>query len=114
MTLINSNGVRCWILFLQKFTRGRQVRLEECSPDVVEQMTMIPTFYLACEVASIVGLYECQDCNQVREEVIVPKGGKAQTQTLLPVICPKCTQGMDLDECTEDFLQFFTPIAAAR
>jgi predicted RNA-binding Zn-ribbon protein involved in translation (DUF1610 family) len=62
---INSHGLRAWVLFLRDFQTDRVIELEECSPVVVDQMNMLPSFLQKARVRSIFVPFDCISCGQV-------------------------------------------------
>lgn len=41
---VNSCGVRAWITFMRDLEKGRTVVFEECTPEIISQINMIPNF----------------------------------------------------------------------
>jgi hypothetical protein len=67
---IDSLGVRGWIQFMRDFSVGRTLVFEECSPDVVMQINMVPAFLQPASLASIYTLYQCDECGETRLRLV--------------------------------------------
>ena len=50
---VNSCGVRSWINFLRDIQEGREVIFEECTPEIVSQINMIPNFRGKAHIKSV-------------------------------------------------------------
>ena len=57
VTMVNSCGVRAWINFMREFEKGRTVMFEECTPEIVLQINMIPSFKGQARINSVYGQY---------------------------------------------------------
>ena len=95
---INSLGVRVWINFIRSFEEGRTIQLEECTPEIVNQMNMIPNFRGHCDIQSVYASYACENCGA--EKLQLFKVGENMptslgTKTLPRVPCPKCGAPME-------------------
>lgn len=102
---INSCGVRAWITFIRQAATGREVAFEECTPEVVSQINMIPNFRANSRVLSVYASYTCGQCNNQRNELFqegrnLPKSTGTQ---LDPVKCEKCGGAMEMDEIEDEF-----------
>ncbi|NDE13889.1 hypothetical protein EBZ80_03060 [bacterium] len=102
---INSCGVRAWISFIRQASAGRECAYEECTPEVVSQINMIPNFRGSARVLSVYASYTCGQCNHHRNELFqegsnLPK--ELGTQ-LAPVKCDKCGGAMEMDEIEDEF-----------
>ena len=65
---VNSCGVRSWINFLRDIQEGREVIFEECTPEIVSQINMIPNFRGKAHIKSVYASYACDNCeNQAWE-----------------------------------------------
>ena len=103
---INSLGVRAWIGFLRDAQKNRTIMFEECTPEVVSQMNMIPNFRGIAAIKSVYGQFICNSCNHSMN-VLFEQGKnlpKSATDSLPPVVCPKCSSEMELAELDEEYL----------
>ncbi len=102
---INSCGVRAWIGFIRLAAGGREVAFEECTPEIVSQINMIPNFRGNSRVLSVYASYTCGQCNNQRNELYqegrnLPKSLGSQLE---PVKCEKCGGAMEMDEIEDEF-----------
>ena len=105
---INSCGVRGWINFMRELDTGRRIVLEECTPEIVMQINMIPSFKGKAEIRSVYASYFCDACGH-ETNVLFEKNKNMPTspETQLPmVICPNCRATMEMQELEEDFFAF--------
>lgn len=103
---INSCGVREWIGFLQRLEgKTDTVELEQCSPVMVRQLSMIATMRGAAAVTSILVPYFCEECDDERTLPLdlVPGQRPALDET---APCPTCGKDMDLDDTPDSYLAF--------
>ena len=108
ITLVNSVGVRAWVSFMRDLrTAGTKVTFEECSPDIVRQLNVVPDFFLNADVMSIFGEYFCDSCSTLRM-VLFPvrdtaeltgEGSDAQN-------CPECGNRMAFQDEVELYFNF--------
>lgn len=104
---INSVGVKAWIKFFQSLTaRGVQLRFEECSTAIVEQINLISNFTCGGEVVSIYVPFSCEQC---KTELV----GLFQVADLLkmgmeipPLSCSKCGGEAVFDDIPEEYFNF--------
>ncbi len=107
VTNVNSCGVRSWINFIRDFQKDRTVSFEQCTPEIINQINMIPNFRGAAVILSAFGDYTCAKCNN-KAHVLLKKGEKLpQTVDAAPTIaCDKCNNTMELDELEEEYFAF--------
>lgn len=102
---VNSCGVRAWINFLREYEKTRQVVFEECSPEIVAQINMIPNFKGKATVRSVYAAYGCGSCGH-REWHLFEDGKnlpKDPTAEIEAVACSKCKATMEMEELEEEF-----------
>lgn len=102
---VNSCGVRAWITFMRELEKGREVIFEECTPDIVSQMNMIPNFRGKATVQSVYAGYTCPACGHSQRHLFV-KGQNLPTSASSgggPVSCAKCGKPSEMDEIEEEF-----------
>ena len=102
---INSCGVRAWITFMRDLEKGRTVVFEECTPDIVSQINMIPNFKGKADVKSLYGSYTCPSCGHSQYHLFekgrnLPASSQDGSEQ---VQCAKCSQATELDELEEEF-----------
>ncbi len=108
VAFINSLGVRAWINFMRELG-NRTLVFEECTPEIVNQINMIPNFKGNASIQSVFGTFFCSSCNTSQEELFVtgrnfPKGPDF---TLTPVKCKKCGQdNIEFEEVEDAFFAF--------
>lgn len=102
---INSCGVRAWITFMRDLEKGRKVLFEECTPEVVSQINMIPNFKGSADVQSIYGSYTCPTCGNQQMHLFVKGKNMPQTSgdAAEEVLCTKCGKKTEMDELEEEF-----------
>jgi anti-anti-sigma regulatory factor len=104
---INSCGIRSWVNLL-KDLGNIEIYYEECTPVVVRQMNMVPSFVGNAKVLSVYVPYVCDDC-EAEKLVLVPSdkfaGGKVSVQDSFP--CETCKKGtLELDGHPQQFFAF--------
>ena len=103
---INSLGVRAWIHFMRHLEVNRSVVLEECTPEIINQINMIPNFKGNSIINSLYARYICDNCEHQQLQFY-----KAQELTgvkaLKDVLCEKCGTKMEMEDIEEDFLAYF-------
>ena len=106
---INSCGVRSWINFLRDVeTKNPEIQFEHCTPEVVMQINMIPSFKGNAVVKSVYGNFICDDCGEEKEELFtdgvnLPEGNSIELDTIQ---CPNCGAEMELEEMEDEFFAF--------
>jgi ABC-type transporter Mla MlaB component/predicted RNA-binding Zn-ribbon protein involved in translation (DUF1610 family) len=102
---VNSCGVRAWITFMRELEKGRSLVFEECTPEIVSQINMIPNFRGKAVVQSVYAGYTCPNCgnNQIQlftrghnMPATAADGGGA-------ISCSKCGKPSEMDEIEEEF-----------
>jgi len=106
---INSCGVRSWINFLRDVeAKSPEILFEQCTPEVVMQINMIPSFKGSAKVVSVYGNFICDECGEEKEELFtegvnLPSGENIELDT---VACPSCGAEMELEEMEDEFFAF--------
>ena len=105
VTNVNSCGVRAWINFMRELSKGRQIVFEECKPEIISQINMIPSFRGAAKIQSVYGSYDCSQCKN-HQDVLLIKGknlpGKL-SDGLPKISCERCKNPLELDELEEEY-----------
>lgn len=102
---VNSCGVRAWITFMRDLEKGRQIIFEECTPEIVSQINMIPNFKGKADVQSLYGSYTCPNCGNHQLHLFT-KGKNLPSSAqdgAEEVKCTKCQNKTELDELEEEF-----------
>jgi hypothetical protein len=107
---IDSSGTRAWLLFIKEFAEGREIFLEECTPDIMMTIGMVPSFISGCQVTSAYGRYYCEPC-RVSLSVLFDTAKLQDDQLVPPQICPTCSQAMLFDYEPEDYFSVILPRA---
>jgi len=108
---INSCGVRAWINFMRELERDREVVFEECTPEIVMQINMIPNFRSQATIKSVYAHFICEDCGEEQDMLFedgssMPKGPEFN----LPSIqCESCkSENIEMDELEEEYFSFLS------
>ena len=105
---VNSCGVRAWINFMREFEKDRKVIFENCTPEIVMQINMIPSFKSSATIQSVLGPYSCPSCSNTHMRLY--EAGKNLPDNLdndFPQVkCDKCGEDMELDELEDEFFAF--------
>jgi hypothetical protein len=105
---VNSCGVRAWINFIREFENNRTVIFEECTPEIVMQINMIPSFRGKAAIKSVYGSYSCDNCSHTQMQLFesgknLPSSPEAE---MSPVACEQCGSEMELEELEDEFFAF--------
>lgn len=102
--MINSCGVREWIGFIRPLSRQKKISFEECTPVIVSQINMLPSFKGTATIKSLYTSYACDDC--ASNELYLFELGKNMptrvTQELPAVSCKSCGSRMEMEEDQEE------------
>lgn len=106
VSVVNSNGIRCWVLFLRDFKNERTVEFEECAPVVVSQMNMLPSFRQKMTVRSVYVPFTCSSCKLVANELYLAKDFPQETSALKSGRCKKCGSSTTTEDVEDDYFGF--------
>ena len=102
---VNSCGVRAWINFLRDAEKGREIIFEECTPEVVSQINMIPNFKGSARIKSVYASFACDHCD--RHEWFLFEEGRNFPQNpgdgVAAPKCSKCGSTMEMEELEDEF-----------
>lgn len=104
-TSVNSLGVRAWVQFLRSASEGRAVTFENCTPDIISQINMIPSFLGKSKVKSFFTNYTCESCNKTEKVHIVTSSLKPK-QMPEKAKCPSCAKEMETEELEDEYFAF--------
>ncbi|MEZ4751237.1 MAG: hypothetical protein R3B54_11635 [Bdellovibrionota bacterium] len=101
---VNSCGVRSWVNFMRDH-KSQPVTFRHCSPAVVHQMNMVPSFKGHAQVLSLYVPYACVHCDsEDRVFVDLVKGAK-KAPAKIP--CKNCKVGkMEIDGDEQQYFAF--------
>jgi anti-anti-sigma regulatory factor len=102
---VNSCGVRAWINFLREAQKNRKVIFEECTPEIVSQINMIPNFRGTAHIKSVYASYACDKCDHQKWELFEEGRNLPQSSTAgVPTPkCDKCGSEMEMEELEDEF-----------
>ncbi len=102
---VNSCGVRSWINFLRDIQEGREVIFEECTPEIVSQINMIPNFKGTAHIKSVYASYSCESCENQDWELFEEGRNLPATpdDEVAEKACSKCGAEMEMEEMEDEF-----------
>lgn len=105
---VNSCGVRAWITFMRELEQGRNIVFEECTPDIVSQINMIPNFRGKANIQSVYAGYTCPSCGNAQRHLFVQgKNLPASSEVGAgDVTCAKCGKPSEMDEIEQEFFSW--------
>lgn len=104
---VNSCGVRAWINFMRDVEKNRQVVFDECTPEIVMQVNMIPSFKGTATINSVYGSYKCDACGAQKNVLFeagknLPSAGSGYPE----IKCDQCQATMEMEEMEDEFFAF--------
>ena len=102
---VNSCGVRAWINFLRDVEKERTIIFEECTPEIMSQINMIPNFKSSAHIRSLYAAYACPECDH-QSWMLFTEGQNMPTtpeDTIAPQNCEKCGHEMEMEELEDEF-----------
>ena len=102
---VNSCGVRAWINFLREVQKNRKIIFEECTPEIVSQINMIPNFKGTAHIKSVYASYACNSCDS-QKWVLFEEGRNLppnSAEGVTPPKCDKCSAEMEMEELEDEF-----------
>lgn len=107
--MVNSCGVRAWINFLREVSGNKKLVFEECTPEIVGQINMIPNFRGEAEVRSVYADFACENCDH-SEWKLFKEGENLPTNPedfeAEKYKCPSCGDTLEMEELEEEFFAF--------
>ncbi len=109
VSTVNSCGVRSWINFMRELQKDQQtIVFEECVPEIVMQINMIPSFKGKAFIKSVYGSLICDACGH--DEKMLFESGKnlpsSIDQGIAEMACQQCKAPMQLEEVEEEYFAF--------
>ncbi|MCB9228445.1 MAG: hypothetical protein H6618_02450 [Deltaproteobacteria bacterium] len=108
VTSINSCGVRAWINFLREAEKSRNITFEECPPEIVSQINMIPNFRGKSHIRSVFASYVCENCDSQHLQLFT-EGENLPTspdEEVPEITCQKCGETMEMEELENEFFSW--------
>ncbi len=110
ITLLNSMGVRGWVLWLASLKVDGDVILVHCSPTVLKQITILEGFLNdRTKIGSICVPYFCEDCSR-EENLLIDITSLPKPPTFSSAVsefnCSVCGMNMHLDMVESQFMNF--------
>jgi hypothetical protein len=111
VTMINSAGIREWILFIKSLS-GKKITYRNCRKIIVDQMNYINDFLNKhIRVENIYVPYYCSNCDIEEMKLFDLKEIVIEERiSLLDVICPSCKQSMEFDELEGQYFSFISKL----
>jgi anti-anti-sigma regulatory factor len=109
VTSVDSLGVRAWVQFLRSLKGPkRAIHFVLCSPDIISQVNMIPSFSEGATIDSFFVSYVCPSCEHTARVLIdtadVPKGSIPPSPN-----CPSCKKSeMETEELEDEYFSFLS------
>ncbi len=105
---INSCGVREWIRFMNRL-QGKEVRFQECSVSMVDQMNMISNFRGAARIDSFFAPFICPTCQREQEVLLRTDQVKTQKTLVIPsVTCEVDGTELQFDDLEDVYFSFLS------
>jgi hypothetical protein len=106
VSAVNSLGVRAWVNFMRGAQDGgRTIIFYRCSPDVVSQINMIPSFVGSAMIASFFVNYICPKCEHSEVSLVETKSLKPGQVPKEPQ-CSQCQSPMETEELEDEYFAF--------
>jgi hypothetical protein len=102
---INSLGVRAWVTFLRSIEDGRDIAFEECVPDVIMQINMIPSFKGKATIRSFFVNYVSPATDKT-QRILVKRADLPPKTMPAPPNCPDSGEPMETEELEEEYFAF--------
>jgi anti-anti-sigma regulatory factor len=105
---VNSCGVRAWINFLREAEKDRTVIFDECTPEIVSQINMIPNFRSSAHIRSVYASYVCESCEHQHWQLFTEGQNLPKTpeDEIDAPKCEKCGSEMEMEELEDEFFAF--------
>lgn len=110
ITAINSIGVRTWVNFMQNFRQTHEITLQNCPPDIIMQINMIPSFLGIGTVESFLAPFFCANCKTTfHKSFLVSDTYNKLLEELNVQACQTCGSECECEEIPSDYLRFMRP-----
>jgi len=115
LRILNSIGIRSWLLWIKKFINGCNLVFVNCPHHVICQMNILHGFLpFSARVESFYIPYYCKSCDK-RENILATRGkdfmeATADTKEGISIsdemLCPVCQQTMEIDVSKDNHFNF--------
>ncbi len=107
VTSINSCGIRTWVNVIKELA-STEVKYEECTPLIVRQMNMVPSFLGHAKVVSAFVPYVCDDCESEKLVIATAEQFSAGSVNIPESMkCVSCGKGtMEIDGNPKQYFAF--------
>ncbi|MBC7661607.1 MAG: hypothetical protein H7249_18065 [Chitinophagaceae bacterium] len=103
----NSLGIKAWAHFVKPLVQGRKVTYENCPPDFINQVNMMPLLADSIPILSFSSEFVCPNCNHgQREQFDATEDKKVLLAQFEQKICSECQSQLLPDEDPETILSF--------
>lgn len=115
VAMINSMGLKNWLLWIKKLPTGMVIKFQNCPRNVVDQMNILQGFLPSgALVESFYVPYVCSDCGHEKNQLAVRKKDFHEATTDTPFginlpetqICPKCQGELEIDVVPNKYYYF--------
>lgn len=109
---IDSLGVRAWVHFLRGLReKAKMILLHRCSPDIISQVNMIPSFAQGAVIKSFFANYVCPSCDHLEKKLF--ETASIRPGTYPPGFdCPRCHSAvMETEELEDEYFAFLSKTA---
>lgn len=108
--MINSCGIREWILFLEKLSKDSQIIYINCPQVIVQQINMVDGFLNKnSAVHTFYGPYYCEECDLEKKALIKTADILKQNKLSAPEVkCDTCQNPMEFDAHEKQYFSFLS------
>lgn len=105
--MINSWGVRKWILAMKEIPQGTEIEYEKCSPRIVEQVNYVSNFLRPGKMNSFLAPYYCLQCKKEMNITLIPEEFQKGPSLRAPQQnCPDCQSPLEFNDLEEEYFSF--------
>ncbi len=107
VSAVNSLGVRAWVNFMRSISSNRKITFHKCSPEIISQINMIPSFLGNAVINDFFVNYICPSCEHTESRLV-------STNSLKPgeipdnIECRKCGAEMETEELEDEYFAFLS------
>ncbi len=121
--IVNSCGIREWILFMNKLGNTIKIRYEKCHQNIIDQVNLVKGFFPShSEIISFYAPYFCESCEREEEVLLRPseirkvldENSDKKQWSAPEKNCPSCAEEMEFDALEAQFFQFIDQFDAHK